>query len=609
MGSQKKITKNTKHNNVKVTVFPYDSGGRLPFLCTCRCPDCYERACHEDFDGVLMTVNWLLKRPNWDEATQGMHQPTLVHVTQGILRNDELLKDLVGGLVDGNGVVTLALVDGINKEMCQIIGEATALWDHHEEGGYMSNLHDNNPHPEEQLVGNEVKGLFKKFIRTSVTKLASTWPDESSTSCGPPSSTCTSEKAWRVEEEDEEGLEQRMRMKRMEDDEGEEGANEDHQEEDEEEDEEEEEEEDDEEEDDEEEDEDDEEEDELDGLAADSNSDSDSGSRSVSGDDAAYEPEQKKSRLRKGNGGGSGRILARPFDSEDTATGEDEEDEHMFEDEQVRIERLKEEKKGAKKKAKAKAKAKEKAKKKAKAKKATAKSKPGNGAEASTLEEEEGFAFLHSSEVFRGGDGGFHAEELVGGGMGGAAAAAREGAADADDVPHYEVSRTYKVPPTIGSLKRWDAAMMKHVCRSRKGGPLVIEIIMMTVANDCPYHKGINQQGNEWNRLAAKIEDNLLHFERWTGKTTVECEQTGKAKTRNAKPKTRRVSGKVRGLPLYLQCPFSVRIVSVQCHLCPLSVMLVSDKNATYSTLGDAPPNAGHALIQPPVFVSCACTR
>ena len=167
-----------------------------------------------------MTVNWLLKRPNWDEATQGMHQPTLVHVTQGILRNDELLKDLVGGLVDGNGVVTLALVDGINKEMCQIIGEATALWDHHEEGGYMSNLHDNNPHPEEQLVGNEVKGLFKKFIRTSVNKLASTWPDDSSTSCGPPSSTCTSEKAWRVEEEDEEGLEQRMRMKRTEDDEG-----------------------------------------------------------------------------------------------------------------------------------------------------------------------------------------------------------------------------------------------------------------------------------------------------------------------------------------------------------------------------------------------------
>jgi len=98
---------------------------------------------------------------------------------------------------------------------------------------------------------------------------------------------------------------------------------------------------------------------------------------------------------------------------------------------------------------------------------------------------------------------------------------------------------------------------MKHHCRSRKGAPTLIEVIMMTVAADCPFHKGINQQGAAWNRLAARIEDNILVHERWTGKTTVECEH-GDSKGKSKGKGKKRVTGKVRGLPVYLQCPFSV---------------------------------------------------
>jgi hypothetical protein len=108
--------------------------------------------------------------------THGMKQPVLVHVTLGIMRNDQVLKELICDLVDGNGMVTLALVEGNNKGISTIVGEAMALWHHH--GGYMVNLHASNPHAEGPLVCEQVSRSLKTFRNKSQMQLAKTWPDE-----------------------------------------------------------------------------------------------------------------------------------------------------------------------------------------------------------------------------------------------------------------------------------------------------------------------------------------------------------------------------------------------------------------------------------------------
>ena len=462
-----------------------------------------------------MTVKWLLARSHFIELTQGMLMPTLVHVKQGILRNDEVMKDLVGGLVDGKGIVTLALVEGSDKngkekELSQIVGEATVLWDHHDEGGYMSNLQEDNPHAKEQLVGSEVKQLFKKFLRVGGSRLATSWPHDHTT--------CTIEKAWSVEEEDEDedGVEQRMRMMRM------------------------------------------------DGSSDDEEKDSDDEEKdsSDSDEDATYQPAKKRGREAAQKAAQIGSSAS----SDDYDSSSDGDSTFVTTDEQIkRVKKQRKNAKAAKEKANAKTKEKAKATKakaqaNAAAKKTAKTNANGDGGLRSTLG-----STLHRSAVFGSDD---DEDELVDEAMGGGFAAAEAGEETADDGLGYEKSRTYLVPKTIGALKRWDVSMMKHHCRSRKGAPTLIEVIMMTVAADCPFHKGINQQGAAWNRLATRIEDNVLVRERWTGKTTVECEHgdsKGKSKGKgNAtpkakpKPKTKRVTGKVRGLPVYLQCPFSV---------------------------------------------------